>query len=106
MAKTGLPPTFTSVQGTKMSVKQRYPRAKAKWKSTAPSHHGVLAETSERAKRSAAAKARLVEGMAATKLYEAYQRHPLASRVMTFRDFKNRRKRDQILNGFTQYAKQ
>ena len=44
--------------------------------------------------------------MAATKLYEAYKRHPLASRVMTFKDFKNRRKRDQILKPFNQNAKQ
>jgi len=75
MAKTGLPQTFTSVQGSKKLVKQRNPRAKAKWKSTDTSHHEVLAETSERAKRSAAAKARLAEKMAATKLYEAYKRH-------------------------------
>jgi len=100
MAKTGLPQTFTSVQGSKKLVKQRNPRAKAKWKSTDASHHEVLAETPERAKRSAAAKARVAMAIAATELYKLYKQHPLASRVMTFRDFKNRRKRDQILKRF------
>jgi hypothetical protein len=53
-----------------------------------------------------AAKARVAMAIAATELYKLYKQHPLASRVMTFRDFKNRRKRDQIFKRFTQYAEQ
>ena len=56
--------------------------------------------TSDQAKRSTAAKARLAAAMASTKLYQAYKQHLLAPRVMTFRDFRNARKREQILKAF------
>jgi hypothetical protein len=70
------------------------------WEAIAASQNDQQVESLERAKKSTAANFRLAERMAATKLYEAYTRHPLAARVMTFKEFKKPSRRDRILKSF------